>query len=71
MEEFISVQYFIVIVRKRSLVPFVSLVWGSLRLAPNIIFGDHVTKIFVVAAMLLSVYVVVSLGRRLVSWCII
>ena len=29
------------------------------------------TKIFVVAAMLLSVCVVVSLGRRLVSWCII
>ena len=29
------------------------------------------TKIIVVAAMLLSVCVVVSLGRRLVSWCII
>ena len=28
-----------------------------------IIFGDHVTKIFVVAAMLLSVCVVVSLGN--------
>ena len=36
-----------------------------------ITFGDHVTKFFVIAAMLLSICVVVSLGRRLVSWCII
>ena len=34
MEEFISFPYFIVIVCKRSLVPFVSLVLGSLRLTP-------------------------------------
>ena len=36
MEEFLSFLCFIVIVRKRSLVPFVSLVWGLLRLAPII-----------------------------------
>ena len=35
-----------------------------------IAFGDHVIKIFV-AAMLLSVCVVVSLGQQLVLWCII
>ena len=36
-----------------------------------IAFGDHVIKIFVVATMLLSVCVVVSLGQQLVLWCII
>ena len=36
MEEYTSFPYFNVIVRKRSLVPSDSLVWGSLRLAPII-----------------------------------
>ena len=36
-----------------------------------ITFRDHMTKIFVVAAMLLSICVVVSLWQRLVPWCII
>ena len=36
-----------------------------------IAFGDHVIKIFIVAAMLLSICVVVSLGQQLVLWCII
>ena len=36
-----------------------------------IAFGDHVIKIFAVAAMLLSVCVVVSLGQQLILWCII
>ena len=36
-----------------------------------ITFGDHMIKIFVVAAMLLSACVVVSLGQQLVLWCII
>ena len=40
-------------------------------LATPLAFGDPVIKIFVVAAMLLSVCVAVSLGQQLVLWCII
>ena len=43
MEEYTSFPCFIVIVRKQSLVPSDLLVWGSLRLAPIIVFTEVFT----------------------------
>ena len=58
MEEFINFPCFIVIVRKQSLVPFISLVWGSLRLAPIKLFNFEIQKceqIFCVASYISTV----------------